>query len=847
MIQNPSDDFRERPANVPVPQPVLIAGLPADLVCDCTRRLPAVSIAAVAEPEALFNYFGQPGQLGPSGQIGRAAETPYLLVLDHGFAAPRTPALLARLRRESPEIPVIYCLEADVDGKLVRELIRELCVDELLFHPVDGDSLARTVALVLGLSYEPGASAVPPAAQDSAGPALQGRLAEIWTRTRDRVLERVDLLDQTGVALLEGSLTAGLRKQAENAAHKLAGLLGTFGLAAGSRFARELERSLRSSGPGTELQARRFSECVAALRLEVDRAIGPGTAAEAVPSLSGPGAALLVGRDSERAMRLCDEAAAHGRRWEMVPDVPAARMALKEIKPEVVLIDVEAVGGNGETLEFLSELAAHEPVPAVILTSGGSLMDRVEVARRGGRGFIPRNLPPGEIVETVIALQGRLETTRARLLAVDDDPNVLAVLEALLQPVGVHFTGLSDPLRFWDVLEGLPPDLLLLDIQMPFVSGIELCRVLRNDPRWAGIPVIFLTALSDAATIQRVFASGADDFVAKPIVGPELVTRITNRLERTRLLRNLAEVDPLSGLENRLKARRALEDFLELAGRHGQPMGLALLAVDDLGNVNEERGQAAGDDVLRGLGRRLRKEFRSEEIAARWGGNKFVVGMYGLDRQGSIRRLEDVCRAVAHEALVSAAGDEFHVTLSGGVAGYPEDASHLEGLRHAAAEALQRARGAGGGRLLPARAGFADREGLCRVDVAVLTGDEAAASLLLHAFESAGLRVRAVRNGAAAARMMIGSERSLYATVLILDADLPGVDGLTLLRQFAAEGVLRHTRTILITSPSVGREAVAALELGAEDHVAKPFEVQVLVERVRSMLQSRTSSLPSVS
>jgi diguanylate cyclase (GGDEF)-like protein len=838
VIQNLSNDFRVSPANVPGPLLVLIAGLPTDLVSDCSRRLPAASFAAVADSEALFNYFEKPGQLGPSGQIGHPAETPYLLVLDHGFAAPRTPDLLGRLRRESPEIPVIYCLDADADGKLVRELIRELCVDELLFHPVDGDALARTVALVLGLSYEPGGSAVPPGAQDSAGPAaLQGRLAEIWTRTRDRVLERVDLLDQTGVAFLEGSLTAGLRKQAENAAHKLAGLLGTFGLAAGSRFARELERSLRSPGPGTELQARRFSECVAALRLEVDRAIGPGTA-EAAQSLPGPGAALLVGRDSERAMRLCDEAAAHGRRWETVPDVPAARMALKEIKPQVVPIDVEAVGGNGETLDFLSELAGHEPVPAVILTSGGSLMDRVEVARRGGRGFIPRNLPPGEIVETVIALQGRLETTRARLLAVDDDPSVLAVLAALLQPVGVHFTGLSDPLRFWDVLEGSPPDLLLLDIQMPFVSGIELCRVVRNDPRWAGIPVIFLTALSDAATIQRVFASGADDFVAKPIVGPELVTRITNRLDRTRLLRNLAEVDPLSGLNNRIKSRRALEDFLELAGRHGQPMGVALLAVDDLRNVNEERGQAAGDDVLRALGRRLRKEFRSEEITARWGGNKFVIGMYGLDRQGSIRRLEDVCRAVAREAFVSAAGDEFHVTLSGGVAGYPEDAGHLEGLRHAAAEALQRARAAGGSRLLPAPAGFAGREGLCRVDVAVLTGDEATASLLLHAMESAGLRVRAVRNGAAAARMMMGSERSLYASVLILDADLPGVDGLTLLRRFAAEGVLRHTRTILITSPSVGREAVAALELGAEDHVAKPFEVQVLVERVKRMLQS---------
>lgn len=807
------------------PQAVLVAGLSADLISDCARRLPAVSLRPAADSDALFLYLGQ--------------VSVSLLVVDHTFAAPRTTEVLARLRREFPEVSVIYCLPPDAEGRLVRELIREMGVEELLFHPVDRDVLTRAVALALGLPYDPVASAASATAGNSGGPAaLQGKLAEVWRRAQERVLERLDALDHASVALLEGNLSAGLRKQAESEAHKLVGLLGTFGLAAGSRFARELERSLSKAEPSSEIQARRFSECVAALRLEVERSTSSDVPPESGPQESGPGAALVVGQDSEWAMRLCDEAAARGWRWEPVGNVPAARVALEEMEPEVVLIDVETANGYSGTLEFLSELAGRQPaVPPVILTSGGGLMDRVEVARRGGRGFIPKNLPPGEIVETVTRLFGRLETGRARLLAVDDDPAVLAVLETLLRPVGVHFTSLSDPLRFWDVLEGAPPDLLVLDIQMPSVSGIELCRVVRNDPRWAGIPVIFLTALTDAATIQRVFASGADDFVSKPIVGPELVTRITNRLDRTRLLRNLAEVDPLSSLNNRPTSRHALEDFLDLAGRHGQPLGLATLGVDGLSRVNEEHGQAAGDEVVRGLGQRLRKEFRSEEIAARWGGNEFVVGMYGLDRQGSIRRLEEVCRAVSQQTFVGASGDEFQVTLSGGVAAYPEDASNLEGLRYAAAEARQRARAAGGNRLLPAAAGLAGREGLRLVDVAILSGDEATASLLLHAFESAGFRARALRNGLAASRLMIGSESSLQARVLILDADLPGLDGLSLLRQFAAGGLLREAHAILITSPSVGREAAAALELGAEDHVAKPFEVPVLVERVRRMLQ----------
>ncbi|HXJ96405.1 MAG TPA: response regulator [Terriglobia bacterium] len=813
-------------------QLILIAGLPESLASDCARRLPTVSPALAADPDALFECLRHAGEAQAN-----------LLVLDHSLATPRTPELLAELRGEFPDISVIYCLHPDADGKLVRRLIRELGVEELLFHPVDGDSLATAVAVVLGLSYEPGAdAAIAKSGESAARGALQGKLAEIWTRTRERVLERLEVLDQASVALLEGKLSAALREQAESAAHKLAGLLGTFGLSAGSRFARELELSLRKVELTSEIRARRFSECVAALRLEVDGSQDLRLAAEATPSKYGPDVALVVTEDSDWAMLLCDEASARGRRWEPVPGLPAALAALQEVTPAAVLVDIDTASCNSDTLEFLSTLAGHKPpVPAVILTSGGTLMDRVEVARRGGRGFVPKSLPLGEIVEAVDGLLSRLEAARPRVLAVDDDPNVLAILEALLQPLGIQVTGLSDPLRFWDVLEGSPPDLLLLDIQMPSVSGIELCHVVRNDPRWAGIPVIFLTAAKDATTTHRVFASGADDFVAKPIVGPELVTRITNRLERTRLLRNLAEVDPLSGLDNRMKSRRTLEDFLDLAGRHGQPMGLAKFGVDGLERINEDHGHAAGDAIVRELGRRLRKEFRSEEIAARWAGNKFVVGMYGLDRQATLQRLAPVCRSFAQHAFVNGTGAEFHVTLSGGVAAYPEDGSNLEGLRRAAAEARERAQAAGGNRLLPAAAGLpgkASQDGSQRVDVAILTGDQAAASLLLHAFESAGLRVRVLRNGLAASRLMIGSTRSLYARALILDVDLPGLDGLTLLKQFAAGGVLREARAILITSPSVGREAAAALELGAADHVAKPFEVPVLVERVRRMLQS---------
>jgi DNA-binding response OmpR family regulator len=119
-------------------------------------------------------------------------------------------------------------------------------------------------------------------------------------------------------------------------------------------------------------------------------------------------------------------------------------------------------------------------------------------------------------------------------MVVDDDPQILAVLTKVLEPLGLQVKTLDNPQRLWEVLEATAPNLLILDIEMPFFNGIDLCQMIRNDSRWGDIPILFLTAHSNPQTQHRVFAAGADDYVAKPIVQAELVTRVLNRLERVR-------------------------------------------------------------------------------------------------------------------------------------------------------------------------------------------------------------------------------------------------------------------------------------------------------------------------
>lgn len=140
------------------------------------------------------------------------------------------------------------------------------------------------------------------------------------------------------------------------------------------------------------------------------------------------------------------------------------------------------------------------------------------------------------------ALQGLelepLDRQGVKVMVVDDDRLILHLLKAMLKSSGFQVATLSDPQKFWQTLEEIEPDLLILDIQMPKVDGIELCQAVRNNLYWAWLPVLFLTGQQDIDTARQIFAAGADDYLAKPIAAPELITRIVNRLERTRLLQS---------------------------------------------------------------------------------------------------------------------------------------------------------------------------------------------------------------------------------------------------------------------------------------------------------------------
>ncbi len=793
---------------------VLMANLPDELASWLGHRLGDISVHAThSAKETLEN-------------LARAKWS--LLVINHALSGSTAPDVLSQVRNGLglAKLPVVYCMGKGIDSELAGRLVGQFGVNQLLFHPIDREELARQVAATLGLSL--------PASRDGESQKQQHTLAAVatvWSRYKDTILGRVAVLDEAAIALSAGSLDGELRRKAAAEAHKLAGSVGTFGFNWGTRLAREAEHLLQNGAPLGQTQAPRLSELATSLRLELEQTpIAP--IVQEAPDRSKP-LLLVVDRDTDVAERLALEAEKLGMRARMAANLEAARGAVAQERPQVVLLDPSFAAGDGLTL--LAELSAcTPPVPVLVFTDRDALTDRVEVARLGGRGFLQKPMPPAKVLDAVSQLLSRLRAAEAKVLAVDDDPQVLASLKTILEARKLSVTTLADPLRFWEALEETPPDVLVLDVDMPHISGIELCRVVRNDPRWVGLPVVFLTAHTDPDTVRRVYAAGADDFLGKPIVGPEVVGRIVSCMERVKLLRSLAETDGLTHVATRRKSVEVLSQYLRLADRHSQPLSLAILNLDHFRSVNARYGRAAGDRVLRRLGVFLLQAFRSEDVVARWAGEEFIVGMYGMTREDGAHRLAEVLETLRLEEFVGPESARFRVSFSAGVAQYPEDGAGLEALYQRAEQALYQAKSSGRDRVLPA-GHYKDQDQVDRkTDVVLVTADETMADVLIRALETRGYRSAWLQDGQAAVAALGGSDPCINARLVFLDADLPGLDGLSVLKQLAGNGLDGRVKTILLTDKPDENEDIRASAL---DRVAKPFNLMLLMQRVRRAIE----------
>lgn len=259
------------------------------------------------------------------------------------------------------------------------------------------------------------------------------------------------------------------------------------------------------------------------------------------------------------------------------------------------------------------------------------------------------------------------------LLIVDDEPaNIQSLARQMYREYRVLVA--NSGTRALTLASGETiPDLILLDVQMPDINGFEVCRRLKDDPRTASIPVIFVTARDSAGDEEAGFALGAVDYVSKPF-HPALVrarVRTHMRLKRkTDLLEQLAMLDGLTDIPNRRHFEDQLEREYRRAERDRLALSLLMMDIDNFKQYNDNYGHGAGDRCLIDVARALTGVAgRSHDIVARYGGEEFVALLPSTDQAGAAEVAEQLRSAVESLRITHDYSDAGSVvTLSVGVA-----------------------------------------------------------------------------------------------------------------------------------------------------------------------------------
>ncbi len=262
---------------------------------------------------------------------------------------------------------------------------------------------------------------------------------------------------------------------------------------------------------------------------------------------------------------------------------------------------------------------------------------------------------------------------RQRILIVDDSSLNIRVLGETLSPLHEIYAATSGEEALKIANSDPQPDLILLDIVMPGIDGLEVCRRLKADIRTQDIPIIFITAMTDEKDEEMGLELGAVDYIRKPCSPPIVKARVKAHLELKRksdILKNLSNRDGLTGIPNR---RRFEEHFnLEWSRgvRSGSPLSIVMMDIDFFKNFNDNYGHAKGDECLIAVAEALNGCIkRPTDMVARYGGEEFVAILPETDFKGAKTMAESMRKAIEqlkipHEFSVTAK----NVTISVGLA-----------------------------------------------------------------------------------------------------------------------------------------------------------------------------------
>ena len=458
--------------------------------------------------------------------------------------------------------------------------------------------------------------------------------------------------------------------------HKLAGSAGTFGFHQLGTHARKLEQQVQAwiteSDTGTAFSIPGFMEGLRQLAADLgtDEAASSSISVDSGPQGSESDSPLiaLVERDPILADYMAHQFESFGFQVQTFQS-PEDFLNSDHGDTELLLLDHRA--GASEIIttptDHWRSMLTSVSCPIIFMGGHEDFSVRLEAVRAGAEGYFVKPLNIPRVAAKITRSIRRRRQGNERVLIIDDDSDLLEHLDHVLTQAGMVVETLEEPSWILDRTSEFQPELVLMDLHMPEVSGDELAAMLRQFDKWNNLPILYLTQEQSQHERTDALMRGGDDFINKPVSDEYLLKTCRNRVRRQRDMLQAISLDGLTGLLRHANIKDALETELRGASRSGNPLSVVMLDIDHFKRVNDTYGHALGDIVISTVGTLLSQHFRRSDRLGRYGGEEFVAVLPNCEADTAMNLVDRLREAFAEISFVDR-DTSFACTLSAGIA-----------------------------------------------------------------------------------------------------------------------------------------------------------------------------------
>ena len=411
-----------------------------------------------------------------------------------------------------------------------------------------------------------------------------------------------------------------------------------------------------------------------------------------------------------------------------------------EDAPDLILLDVMMPDLDGyDVARRLKQDPRTADIPVILVTALDGSENRASGFEAGAEEFITKPVNAVELLarvnsllrlkqyrnaltrqseseqafddlESFVKTPGETAPDHPMILLVEDDPAAAELVKSYLQDESYRLEIVGNGTDALAFAQTVPIDAAILDILLPDINGFDICCRIKASEKNKDVPVIMMTCLNDIESRVKGIEMGCDAFLVKPIFRRELIARVRALIDKKKQVDALrssystslssAALDWLTGLFNRRYADWHLGLEIKRSIRHGHSVGLIMIDIDDFKKHNDLFGHEAGDKILKDTAFIVKNMIREIDLAARFGGDEFLVILPYTDSPGAIQVAQRIQRAVMeHKFPLAINGASAKLSLSMGIVLCPADGSNKETLIRQADSLLYLAKRQGKGRL----------------------------------------------------------------------------------------------------------------------------------------------------